>query len=388
LLLRLLTEQGPLSRRELAGRTGLSIPTVSSIVTDLTSEGYLTESIPRIHRPARRGPRASIVALSRHGYAFLGIDVGTHEVRLGLTDLSGLVTRTTRARFEPGTPADQVIDLMVAAAAPIVEAAGHTMVAIGVGVPGPVDPARRRCVLALALGWRDVDIADRLERALNKPTVVDYNVRAMAVAEARYGLGQRAENLLYVLVGEGVGFGFIVDGQPFRQGAHGVSELGHHQVVDDGPRCRCGAVGCLEGLLSEPHLRARVEHAARRSTVLARARRQYQAPLDALDAAARAGDDVASGLLADFAEHLSTAIALNVNVFSPTRVALGGILASAPKEVLHRVLSATRPKICSVLRDQVSVEPSAMGQHVGVLGAATVALDRVFYERGAVPVQV
>jgi predicted NBD/HSP70 family sugar kinase len=159
-------------------------------------------------------------------------------------------------------------------------------------------------------------------------------------------------------------------------------------VADDGPRCVCGSVGCLEAMLSEPHLRTRIEQTARRSPVLTRARRQHRAPLDVLDAAAHAGDEAASGLLAEFAEHLSTAIALNVNVFSPSRVALGGILAIAPKEVLQRVLSATRTKVCSVLRHQVSVEPSTLGRHVGLLGAATVALDRVFYERGAVPAQV
>ncbi|MGC9665526.1 ROK family transcriptional regulator [Planosporangium sp. 12N6] len=386
LLLRLLAEQGPLSRREIAARTGLSIPTVASIVTDLSGEGYLTESVPRVRSP-RRGPRPAVVTLSREEYVFLGIDIGIDEVRVGLTDLSGLVTHATRAPFERGASAQRVIDVAVAAADPIVKAAGRTLVAVGVGVPGPVDAGRRRCVLSLALGWRDVDIADRLEQAFGTPAVVDYNVRAMAAAEALHGLGQRAENLLYVHVGEGVGFGFVVDGRPFRQGAHGVSELGHHQVAADGPRCVCGSVGCLEVMLSEPYLRARVARAADHSPVLAQADRRYPAPLDALDAAAHAGCGRASALLAEFSEHLSMAIALNVNVFSPTRVALGGILATAPKEVLRTVLASTQAKVCSVLRHQVVIEPSTLGQHVGLLGAATVALDEVFYERGAVPAQ-
>jgi predicted NBD/HSP70 family sugar kinase len=384
LLLRLLAEQGPLSRRDIAARTGLSIPTVASIVTDLSTEGYLNESIPRVRSP-RRGPRPAVVTLSHDGYVFLGIDIGADEVRVGVIDLSGLVTHATRVPFERGASAQRVIDLAVAAAAPIVDAAGRTMVAVGVGVPGPVDARRRRCVLSLALGWRDVDIADRFEQAFGKPTVVDYNVRAMASAEALHGLGQRAENLLYVHVGEGVGFGFVVDGRPFRQGAHGVSELGHHQVTVDGPRCVCGSIGCMEAMLSEPYLRARVERAAEHSPVLTQAHRRHPAPLDALDEAVHAGDKRAAALLAEFAEHLSMAVALNVNVFSPTRVALGGILATAPKDVLRKVLSATRAKICSVLRHQVIIEPSALGLHVGLLGAATVALDEVFYERGAVP---
>ena len=405
LLLRLLTERGPLSRRELAHQTGLSIPTVTSIVTDLTDEGYVTESVPKT-RSARRGPRATVVTLARNGYTVLGVDIRTDEVRVGLSDLSGLVTEATHVPFERGTPARKVLDLAVAAAAPLVESAGHHLVGIGVGVPGPVDPERRKCVLSLILGWREIEVADAFERAFGAQTVVDYNVRAMAAAEARHGLGQRAENLLYVHVGEGVGFAFVVDGRPFRQGAHGVSELGHHQVVADGPRCVCGEVGCLEAVLCEPNLRAQVIRAAAESRVVAdlldrgcppgnhadpeaaaEPPPRGPAPLDVLDAATRAGDPVAGRLLAAFTEHLSTAIALNVNVFSPMRVALGGILTQAPKEVIERVVAATRPKIFSILRHRVTIEPSAIGAHAGLLGSATVALDHLFYDRGAVPAQ-
>jgi predicted NBD/HSP70 family sugar kinase len=386
LLLRLLTEYGPLSRRELANRTGLSIPTVTSIVTDLTDEGYVTESVPQV-RSARRGPRATVVTLSRSGYSVLGIDVCNDTVRLGLTDLSGLVSEVTQVRFERGAAPGLVLDAAVAAARPIVCRAGRTLVGIGVGVPGPVDSGRRRCVLSLRLGWREVEIADRFERAFDRPTVVDYNVRAMAAAEARHGLGQRAENLLYVHVGEGVGFAFVVDGRLFRQGAHGVSELGHYQAAADGPDCVCGSVGCFEAVLCEPHLREQVRRAARDSRTLAEAAAVHRAPLDALDAAVHAGDPVADRLLAEFADHVGTAVALNVSVFSPTRVALGGILAAAPKVVLERVLSATRARVCSVLRDQVRVEPSALGPHAGLLGAATVALDQLFFERGPAPAE-
>lgn len=383
LLLRLLTEMGPLSRRELARQTGLSIPTVTSIVTDLTAEGYVTESVPQI-RSARRGPRATVVTLARNGYTVLGVDISAEEVWVGLSDLSGLMTRVAHTRIPSREPAARVLKTAVATAAPLVEAAGRTLVGIGVGVPGPVDAARRRCVLSLGLGWQDVEIAQVFEDAFGKSTVVDYNVRAMAAAEARHGLGQRAENLLHVHVGEGVGFAFVVDGQPFRQGAHGVSELGHHRVVAQGPPCVCGATGCLEAVLREPNLRAQVELGGRRSPVLAGMARPDRPVLDTIDAAAQAGDAFAEGLLAEFVEHLSTAVALNINVFSPTRVALGGILTQAPKEVIERILAATRAKICSVLRDTVTIEPSAIGAHAGLLGAGTVALDHLFYECGAV----
>jgi hypothetical protein len=66
-------------------------------------------------------------------------------------------------------------------------------------------------------------------------------------------------------------------------------------------------------------------------------------------------------------------------MLSPTRVALGGELATAPKDVLDRLHDASREKVSRLLRDQVRIERSEIGRYPGVLGAGTVALDRLFY---------
>src|SRR6266511_2575020 len=202
LLLRLLGEEGPMTRRDLAQRSALSLPTVASIVSELLIAGQITESIPRSDRVAPRGPRAGRLRL-----------------------------------------------------------------------------------LSLPLGWRDVPVAERFEEAFGVPAVVEYNVRAMALAEARHGLGQRAENLLYVHLGEGFGLAFVVNGVAFRQGAHGVPELGHHQVAERGPRCSCGGVGCLESVLGTTSLRQRIREAARQSPALRPLLRRRLPVLEVLDMA-------------------------------------------------------------------------------------------------------
>jgi glucokinase len=155
--------------------------------------------------------------------------------------------------------------------------------------------------------------------------------------------------------------------------------MGHHQVAQDGPRCVCGAIGCLEARLAEPYLRRRLRHVAKECPEVAHALRHGEAPLSAVAWGVRAGECRAEAVLDDFVEHLSTAIALNVNVFSPTRVALGGILADAPKDVLDRLVDATRARVFRVLRDAVRIEPSTLGRYTGVLGAATAALDCLLY---------
>jgi predicted NBD/HSP70 family sugar kinase len=312
----------------------------------------------------------------------MGVDVGLDRIQIGLCDLSGLVPGVVEVPLCAGRTPSQALDAAVSAAVPLVDRAGARLCGVGVGVPGPVDAAGRRSVVSLALGWRDVAVADRFERAFGMPATVEYNVRAMALAEVYHGLGRQAENLLYVQVGDGVGFSFVVSGVPFRQGAHGVSELGHHQVAQDGPRCVCGAIGCLEARLAEPYLRRRLRHVAKDCPALARALRRGLAPLSALSVSVRAGEGRADAVLADFVEHLSTAIALNVNVFSPTRVALGGILADAPADVSNRLVEATRARICRVLREEVLIEQSMLGRYTGVLGAATSALDHLLYRGG------
>jgi predicted NBD/HSP70 family sugar kinase len=201
----------------------------------------------------------------------------------------------------------------------------------------------------------------------------------MALAEARYGLGRRAENLLYLHLDDSLGVAFLVDGFAFRQGAHGVAELGHHQVVEDGPTCACGSVGCLEALLGEAHLYDRIRVAAADSSILAGLARRAAPPLEILDSAAQAGDPAAAAILADVVTHLSTAAALSINLFSPSRVALGGALAEAPKDVLGQLQIAIEGKVSRVLRHQVTVERATIGRYPGVLGAGTVALDRLFY---------
>ncbi|OLB73427.1 MAG: hypothetical protein AUI14_26190 [Actinobacteria bacterium 13_2_20CM_2_71_6] len=357
----------------------MSIPTVASIVSDLIAAGQATESVPRLARDAPRGPRANLLTLARHAHLVLGVDLCASRIRVGLCDLSGVVSEVVSVPVPRDLQPAELLDLAIDTARPLAGSVRGRLIGTGVGVPGPVDQDGRRSLLSLALGWRDVPVAERFEAAFRMPAVVEYNVRAMALAEARHGLGQRAENLLYVHLGEGFGVAFVVDGVPFRQGAHGVSEQGHHRVVENGPRCSCGAVGCLEAVLGRSYLRQRIRDAAQESPGLAPLVRRRLPALELLDISVRAGSGPAAEILDDVIEHLSTAVAWNVNVFSPTRVALGGELATAPKDVLDRVHDATRDKVSRLLRDQVRIERSEIGRYPGVLGAGTVALDRLFY---------
>ncbi|AQZ63950.1 hypothetical protein BKM31_23030 [[Actinomadura] parvosata subsp. kistnae] len=368
LVLRALRDHGPQPRADLARRLGLSPTTMTKVVGQLLGEGLVAEGATdgagtRVGRPSTE------VRLRTDARHVIGVQVGAGTVRLGRCDLKARPLEVRSFAFDlAGEPPERVVRRIAEAAAAL---AGDRLLGIGVAAPGPVDPGQRRNVLSVNLGWRDVAFADPLERALGVPAVVDHNVRAMALAEARYGDTGGADPLLYVYVRTGVGAGLVIGGQPFRSGAHGVTELGHLRVVERGRPCACGASGCLETVAAEPYL------AERARALLGR---DSQDPLADLAEAAHGGDGRAAAVLEELVDRLTTGLASAVNLLNPALILLGGAFRTAPEPVFDLVRDALRARAFPVLRDAVQVRRATLGPDAGVVGSAAVALDRLFYD--------
>jgi len=379
LVLRVLDERGPLSRAAVAQASGLSLPTVGSIVAQLITEEVIAE-VGIAHRSHERGPRATLVGLVREGIHAVGVYLGVGRIAVGHCDLNGSVTDLSALTFDLAGAPEEAVDVAIAGVAPLV-ADSPRLCGIGVAVPGAVDvPGHRTLVRSGPLGWRDVDVADRFERAFRMPTLVDYNVRAMALAEHRYGRWHRPDNLLYVHLGVGVGFTFLIEGQPIRQVAPRVSELGHHRVADTGPVCECGVTGCLESLTNTRYLRTKVAEALGEVPDAGGS----DALLPALCQASDAGDEATERVLSEFVDHLTNGMAAAVNMLGVSRIALGGILATAPGDAHERIRHSLDTKVCAVLRKDLDVQPSPIRPHPGVLGAATAALEHLVFHPGPV----
>jgi predicted NBD/HSP70 family sugar kinase len=379
LVLRLLDERGPLPRAEIAEATGLSIPTAGSIVADLIRSRVLTEMgfQPRTHE---RGPRAILVGLAEEIRA-VGVYIGIGRIGVGRSDLRGSIEERRTVRFDLSAAPEAVLDRAIAAAVPLVSGPDPVR-CIGVAVPGPVDVRGHRTLVRSApLGWRDLAIAERFEAAFGIPTRVEYNVDAMARAEYRYGRWRRPDTLLYLHLGVGVGFEYLVGGKPILHAAAGVSELGHHRVAQAGPRCACGVAGCLESLTNTGYLRARIAGTLGDGALPAKGSRHL---LRTLCTAIDAGDRRAGAVLDEFADHLSTGIAAAVNMLSASRISLGGLLATAPAAAHERIRRFLDSKVSAVLREDLDVHPSPLRPHPGVLGAATSALEHQFFQPGPV----
>ncbi|WP_083975573.1 ROK family protein [Kitasatospora mediocidica] len=367
--------QGPLSRADVAGLTGLTRAAVSSLVDELIGRGALTEleTAPsgRVGRPGRA------LAVSSCGPAGLGLEVGVSHLGACVVDLRGESRVWRRVeRANAGRPARRVLaELAELGAEAQAEAAGLGLHVEGrvLAVPGVVPTARQGLIEhAPNLGWHAVRPADHWPDPDTVP-VPENEANLGALAEywqAEHG----AETFVHVSAEAGIGAALIVDGQLFR-GARGFAgELGHIPVDPDGVPCPCGARGCLEQYAGEAAVLREAGLAATADPVVLLADR------------AAAGDPAALRALDRAGRALGLALASAVNLIDPDALVLGGAYAELGEWLLPAVRAELAARVTVRPWDPEALHCSALGRRGALLGAALLTVRRIIADPTLLPV--
>ncbi len=379
-LLRLLRDDGPVSRAELGEAVQLSRSKLAVELDRLTDIG-LVEA--RGLAASRGGRRSAIVGLAE-GLRFLGIDIGATSVDVAVTDARMTVLEQIAepidVRHGPDAVLAVVLDLVgkLRANGQAVDLSGA-----GVGVPGPVS-FRDGVPVAPPImpGWNQFPVRSVLSQHLGCPVVVDNDVNIMALGEMHAGLARTVDDLLFVKVGTGVGCGIVVDGQVYRGASGSAGDIGHIRVDDEGPVCTCGNIGCLEAHFSGAALARDATEAARngRSDWLAE-RLAAVGVLTGADvaAAAASGDQVSVGLVRDGGQRLGLLLAGLVSFFNPGMVVLGGgVAAGLGHPLLAELRSVVYRRSLPLATGNLPIVLSDLGSQAGVIGAARMVSDSVF----------
>jgi glucokinase len=246
---------------------------------------------------------------------------------------------------------------------------------IGLGSAGPLDLDAGIILDAPNLGWKDVKLKAALEKEFDCTAVVMNDVDAGVYGEYRFGAGRDARCVVGVFPGTGIGGGCVYEGKILRGKTNSCMEIGHIQVVPDGPLCGCGLYGCLETVASRLTISAAAAQAAYRG----------QAPhlfelagtdlnnirSGALAAAIDAGDTVVETIVRVAARHIGTAVAGVVHLLAPDCVVLGGGLIEAmPKLFVKEVSASARKSVLPSFLDTFKIVPAQLGDDSTALGAA------------------
>lgn len=269
----------------------------------------------------------------------VGVDVGGSKVAVIVVDRSlrirGRHTIPT-AVGEPDDAAEHIASAVDAALASA-GASRDDVTAVGVGVPGRVDPLSGVVSLAVNLGWHWLPLRDRLEAILGVPCAIENDVRAAAAGIRDRRLLGDVDDFVYLSVGTGISAGVVLDGSVHR-GTRGLAgEIGHIVVDADGPRCPCGLAGCLETIASGPAI-------ARAANDAIAAGRQSSLPgtgdLAAVDVyeAASGGDPLAAEIVGRAGASLARAIHALVMTYDVEQIVLGGGVSRAGRAFLDPIL--------------------------------------------------
>lgn len=335
--LRLLSEQGPLTRARLGALTGLSKPTATQLMDRLEAAG-LVEALPGEGRNAR-------LYQVRPGAAYVaGIDVTPAIIRVRVCDLTGqAIACTTLAtpRREVKDALDRIREALTAACAQAsISLPQLNRVVIGLG--GAPDPQTGRIGYARHLpGWHDPNLLHRLRTELTGPgepdpaVEIENDVNLAAIAEQACGVVRKDSPLAYrdfavLWIGEGIGAAVVIDGRLHRGFTGGAGEIGYMPVAGQ-PPVRNLSRGTTGGF----------QHLAGAPAVLKLARAHGIAGSDAAAALRRAAEAGESGepLLAEVADRLAVGLAPLVAVLDPELIVLTGAMLRAGGEPLRTMVA-------------------------------------------------
>lgn len=353
-------QRGGASRAELVRVTGLSRSTVSSVVADLLAEHILVaqHDQPDPASGGGVGRPATQLTLNPDIGALVGVHLRHDGVRVAIADLAGTLRAESLGELDVDHHAHEAIGYVLDQVATLVAAAGTNtsrLLGVGVAVSAPMGPGP-------AWQWRGVDVVSELGTALGVPVHLGNDANLGGMAEWIFGAGRGAQDLVYVMMADGVGAGLIMDGRLYR-GAHGsAGELGHVVVNPDGQVCRCGSRGCLETVSGTEALTASLRHSYGPDVTL-------PAVLDLV----RAGDPGACRAVADAGRAVGKALAGICAVLDPHLVVVGGQLAAAGAPLLNGVREELLRWLPPSLGHGLTVLAGQLGAQAEVLGAIAMA---------------
>jgi predicted NBD/HSP70 family sugar kinase len=375
----------PVSRARIAAATGLTKTTVSSLVDDLVSARLVVELGPEAR--GEIGRPGSALALDPSGYAGIGLEINVDYIAVCLANLVGEVRYLrTRARDNRSQSPAKVLGRavrMIRTALARAEAARLTVAGLAVAVPGPVETDSGLLRLAPNLGWVDVPVAGILADRLaghDLAVVVDNEANLAALGELWFGGHHDLADFLHVSGEIGVGGGVVLSEELFRGVRGFAGEIGHVVVQPDGPRCRCGARGCLEQVAGQEA----ILRAAGLTGAVGTSIGQPGGSVAELLARARAGDPATLRAVESAGRALGIGLSATVNVVDPSTVVLGGLYAALEPWLRGPLLEELSERAITHRWSPVQLLASHLGPDAAVRGAAGVVVKRVLSEPAAV----
>lgn len=342
------------SRRTLADMLRLSPTTAGQYVDQLIESGHLQES--GLEQGAMGRPKRSLGTVPGAGW-FAGVEFNAERIQGVRVDFAGAkVEGRVVSLADARTPKAVIAEINKLIAA-LANTKGGTLLGIGVGVPGVVDPvAGIGRDYAFIEGWKDVPLVKLLTHKPTRPVTLENNLRAIALAERWFGGAGELQD--YVILGPRSGFGIamVISGRVVSGVEHAAGEAGRWPWPGGGE---------LHDALSSPAVWRRLAGKTKRTRL----------PADlhsALAAFANERDETWNEIVADYGRVIaSLQLLLDTHTWF-----LHGPLTALGDAFCESIIAFARQLAPSLQNIPMRLIRSQLGDDAGALGAASLAMEQ------------
>jgi len=314
---------------------------------------------------------------------YVGVDVGGTKVQASLVEESGGIVTGQRCRTPRNGDSNAVIaaiDKAIDGALAKVVVQAEDLTAVGIGIPGVVDPDTGNVVVTPNMSLTGVNIGEHLRQHFNVPVAVGNDGNLGALGERWLGAARKAKSVLSICVGTGIGSGFVQGGKLWRGAREAAGEIGHIVMQIDGPECGCGNRGCFEAIAGRSAIERDIRRAVAggRTTLLTElgGGDLGQIRSGMLRKALEAEDELVTEIMGHASRVIGAACLTARHLLDPEVIVLGGGVIEACGEFMMPIIEQ------SIADDRLpgargggEVLISALGDDAVVLGA--VALGRI-----------
>ena len=317
-----------------------------------------------------------------HKKYIVSVDLGGTKILSVLLDKKGNKLEKDKCPTDTSKGAKKIVSDISTSVKDLIKKANikeKEVKCIALGVPGTVNPKNGLIFSAPNLGITNFNIKDELKKYFDIPAAVENDANLGMLGIKHYGVAKKANNVLGVFVGTGIGGALIFDGKLYRGSDFSAGEIGHILVRKNGPQCGCGRFGCFEAVASRTSLVRDITVDIKngsRSILKEYVMNNQKIKSKALADAIKNQDDLTIKHLTEKSEVIGEVLASLDNLLDLDAIVLaGGLIEATGKFMLPLIKKSFSVVSLKSLKNSKKIIVSKLGDYAAVYGGIVLAND-------------
>ncbi|MBO4897665.1 MAG: ROK family protein [Clostridia bacterium] len=307
---------------------------------------------------------------------YVGIDFGGTNIKAGAINENGRIICKGMIKTEKSKTYRETVNDIVELIKGLFKTSGldlSEIASIGMGVPGTCDSKRGLILLAENIGYEYVPMADEIKKYFDVPVYITNDANCAAYGEYSK-MDDKADDVVFVTLGTGIGGGIILNGKIF-EGKNGTAgEIGHIPIEKNGEKCNCGMTGCWERYASVSALVRMTERYAQEHPGSGVAKKiEFDGAVSGKTAfsLAKEGDEGGRVIVSEWIKNLSQGIITVINMLQPEYIIIGGGISREGDYILNPLLEEIKKDTYyNSIENKTKIITAKLFNDAGFVGAA------------------